>query len=45
MSTTEIGDLIGRILATAFLAIACAGGIWAVAEFLVFLVRSRKHKK
>lgn len=41
----ETADLIGRILATGFLAIAVGGGIWAIAEFLVFLVQTRKHKK
>ena len=42
-----IGDLIGRIAATTFLCIACGGGVWAVAEFIIFAIRGehRKEKK
>jgi len=45
MSATEIGDLIGRILATAFLAVAVGGGVWAIAEFIVFTMRGKRTKR
>jgi len=44
MSAIEIGDIIGQVLATAFLVVAVGGGIWAVAEFVIFLVRNRKQR-
>ena len=38
-------ELIGRIAATTFLCIACAGGVWAVAEFIVFAIRGERRKE
>ena len=45
MNTVEIGDLVGRILATTFLSVACIGGVWAVAEFVIYMMRWRRGKK
>jgi len=45
MSAAEIGDLIGRILATAFLAAAVGGGVWALAEFIVFTMQWKRGQK
>jgi len=45
MSASEIGDLVGRILAMIFLAVACAGGVWAIVEFIVFNMRWRRGRK
>jgi hypothetical protein len=45
MSTAEIADLVARILATAFLAVACGGIVWGIAEFVVVRMQVRKAKK
>ena len=45
MSIADTGDLIGRIVATSFLAVAVMGGVWALAEFIIFLVQSKKWRR
>jgi len=42
---TELGDLIARILATAILAVVIGCMVWYGAEFIIFLIGTKKRKK